>query len=156
MRLLIISFIFSNILIAQVLNVGDRYPSAMITNQFQESSKVYNSDKFIIMTFEKDVSGSLNAYLKKRPSNYLSSRDIKFIADISGMPTIITHIFALPKMKKYHYSIYLIDKEDEAEKFVRKDGLITLYEIENRVIKSISYMTPKELIHKLDSGSSPE
>ena len=150
MKFLIASLLFINVLVAQTLSVGDKYPSFMIPDQFNKFTKVYHHDEMVIMTFEKDVSAELNLYLQDRKNDYLMSKKTKYVADISGMPSIITKIFALPKMKKYNYKIQLIHSEEQGAQFPRKDEMITVFKVNNYKIESIKYMKPKEVIDLLD------
>ena len=150
MKFLIASLLFVNILFAQTLSVGDKYPSFRIPDQFAKFTKVFHHDKYVIMTFEKDISAELSSYLQKRKSNYLPSKKTKYVADISGMPKIITKMFALPKMKKYNYKIQLIHSERQGAQFPRKDEMITVFKVNNYKIESIQYMKPKEVIDLLD------
>ena len=150
MKFLIASLLFVNILFAQTLNVGDKYPSFKIPDQFAKFTKVYHHDEWVIMTFEKDISAELSSYLQKKESNYLPSKKTKYVADISGMPTIITKMFALPKMKKYNYKIQLIHSEEQGAQFPRQDKMITVFKINNYKIESIKFMKPKEVINLLD------
>jgi len=150
MKFLIASLVFVNILVAQTLSVGDKYPSFKIPDQFGNYTKVYHHDKYVIMTFEKDLSGELSSYLEKRKNDYLSSKKTKYVADISAMPSIITKMFALPKMKKYNYKLLLIHDEDQGEQFPRRDEMVSVFKIDNYKIQSIEYMKPKEVIELLD------
>ncbi|OGH01329.1 MAG: hypothetical protein A2600_01060 [Candidatus Lambdaproteobacteria bacterium RIFOXYD1_FULL_56_27] len=45
-----------------------------------------------------------------RGRSWMEAKGLVFIADISGMPKLITKFMALPKMRGYSYSLYL-DKE---------------------------------------------
>ena len=150
MKFLIASLLFVNILFAQTLSVGESFPVFGITDQFGDTGRVDYRDELVIMTFEKGVSGDLNSYLKEKKSDYLPTNNVKYIADISGMPSIITKMFALPKMKKYKYNIYLIHEEEEGKPFVRKDDMVTVFRLKNYKIESIDYMTPKEVIDLID------
>ena len=150
MKFLIASLLFVNLLFAQSLNVGDSFPVFGITDQFGDTGRVEYQDKMVIVTFEKGVSGELNSYLKNKESDYLPLNKVKYIADISGMPTFITNMFALPKMKEYKYNIYLIHEEEDAKPFVRKDDMVTVFKLKNYKIESVEYLTPKEVIDLID------
>ena len=150
MKFLIASLMFVNVLFAQTLSVGDSYPVFAVTDQFGDTGRVAYRDELVILTFEKGVSADLNTYLKAKKSDYLPTNKVKYIADISGMPTFVTNMFALPKMKKYKYNIYLIHEEEEGEPFVRKDDMVTVFKLKNYKIESIDYMTPKEVIDLID------
>jgi hypothetical protein len=150
MKFLIASLLFINLLFAQTLTLGDNYPSFELVDQFDKTTTIDANDKMIIMSFEKAVSSDLNERLKTKKSDYLATYNTKYVADISGMPSIIAKLFALPKMRKYNYSIYLIQDEEQSKVFPRKEEMLTLLKMKNNKIDSIEYMTPKEFIKLLD------
>jgi hypothetical protein len=60
------------------------------------------------------------------PEDYLAKVGAVYIADISGMPRIISKLFALPKMRKRPYPL-LLDRSGEAtERIPDVDGQATL------------------------------
>ncbi len=150
MKFLVASLVFVNILFAQTLSVGDNYPSYKLVDQFEKTGKIDSDDEIIIMTFEKGISSDLNELLQDKKSDYLKTKKTKYVAEISGMPSVITKMFALPKMKKYKYRIYLIKDESQGEVFPRKDDLVSVFKVKDSKIESIEFKTPKEVIEFLD------
>jgi len=60
------------------------------------------------------------------------------------MPTIITNMFALPKLQKYKHLIYLHYGEKFNKVVPNKSEKVTLLYIENGKIQKISYITTKK------------
>lgn len=136
--------LFALFLNANSFEVNQNIGSFSLVNQFDEKQTVDSNIQTILVSFEKDTSADVNEFLKEKDKNFLKENNTVFIADISGMPSIITKLFALPKMKKYNYNILLIyDEEDK--RFVSQEEKLTLYKLENGVIKSISYVTKNDL-----------
>ena len=136
--------LFALFLNANSFEVNQNIGSFSLVNQFDEKQTVDSNIQTILVSFEKDTSADVNEFLKEKDKNFLRANNAVFIADISGMPSIITKLFALPKMKKYNYSVLLIyDEEDK--RFVSQEEKLTLYKLENGVIKSISYVTKDDL-----------
>jgi len=142
-NLLLASLLLSASLLAD-FKVGDKLPPIELSDQFDKKFKVKPSDKHIIMVFEKDVSMSVAEYLKTKPSDFLAQQQSKYISDISAMPSLITSMFALPKMKKYPFSVLLIN-DDFGKQFNRQEGKITLFKLQQGKITSIEFITAKEL-----------
>lgn len=118
--------------------------SFTLNDQFDKTHTVNADTKTMIVSFEKSTSADINEFLSTKESGFLEKNNAVFIADISGMPSIITSLFALPKMKKYNYNILLIyDEEDK--RFLRQEERTTVYTLENGVIKSISYIQKEDL-----------
>ena len=141
-HLLLISLLLTGSLLAD-FKVGDKLPDITLLDQFDKEFTVEDKDTLVIMAFEKDISVVVNEYLKTKPGTYLASHNAKFISDISTMPALITSMFALPKMKKYPFSVMLIN-DDFGAQFNRKEGMITIYILKKHTIEEIRYVAPQE------------
>jgi hypothetical protein len=118
--------------------------SFTLNDQFDKPHTVNADTKTIIVSFEKGTSADINEFLNTKEANFLEKNQAVFIADISGMPSIITSLFALPKMKKYKYNVLLIyDEEDK--RFSQQKERTTVYTLENGIVKSISYIQKDDL-----------
>lgn len=103
--------------------------------------KIPNKTKLVIVAFEKDTGALVNEYLNTQSPFYLPKNNTIFIADINKMPTIVTNMFALPKLQKYKHLIYL-NYSDKLESTVpNKEQKITLLRVEDSKIKEISYIS---------------
>jgi len=141
-HLLLISLFLTGTLFAD-FKVGDNLPAITLLDQFDKEFKVEGKDRLIIMAFEKDISIAVSNYLKTLPASFLTTHHAKYISDISSMPSFITSMFALPKMKKFPFSVLLIN-DDFGQQFNHLEGKITVYKIKNHKILSIRFVTPKE------------
>jgi len=142
-KLLLISTLLTASLFAE-FKVGDTFPKTLLEDQFEKSMEVKSSDKLVIMAFEKDVSIEISTFLKAQPKDFMAKEHLKYISDISTMPSFITSMFALPKMKKYPFSVMLIE-DDFGKQFNKKDEKVTLYKLKNRKITAIEFIDPKNL-----------
>ncbi len=142
-RLLLISILFTTAIFAE-FKVGDTLPSITLEDQFEKKQSVGKSDKMIIMAFEKDISIAIADYLKSKPATFLADNHIKYISDIRSMPSLITSMFALPKMRKYPFSVMLID-DDFGKQFSHQEGKITILDIEANKITKIRFIDSGEI-----------
>jgi len=142
-HILLASLLLTGSLFAD-FKVGDTLPSITLEDQFEKESTVGEKDRLLIMAFEKDISVVVNEYLKTQEGSFLETHHAKYISDISTMPSIITSMFALPKMKKYPFSVMLIN-DKFGEQFNRQEGKITVYTLKKHKIKEIRYVTPQAL-----------
>lgn len=108
--------------------------------------KVPHETKLVLIAFEKDTGATVNDFLSTKNKYYLQKNKTIFIADIHRMPSMVTKMFALPKMKKYKHLIYLHYGEKFENAIPSKDDKITVLRVVNRKITSISYISSaKEL-----------
>ena len=94
-----------------------------LPDQFDKTHSLSNSISTIIFVASKSTGHTVKAFLKEKPADYLEKHHALFVADISPMPVIIRNTFALPDLKKQHYSVLLIYDEKISEAF--KKGVDT-------------------------------
>lgn len=106
--------------------------------------KIPKKTKLVIVAFEKETGALVNEYLDKQSPFYLLKNNSIFIADINKMPSIVTSMFALPKLQKYKHLIYLHYSDKLQDAVPNKEQKITLLRFENSKIKEISYISTQQ------------
>jgi hypothetical protein len=91
----------------QGLQVGSTI-AFTLPDQFDKPVTLTPDTKKVIFVFAKATGHTVREFLKQQDKNYLPSRETLFVADVSGMPTIIRNTFALPDFRKSPYSVALI------------------------------------------------
>jgi len=124
---------------ANALNVGDTTPTFDIKDQFEKKHKIAADAKTILVAADKGTSEILRDYFLAKDAKFLANNKAYYVADISGMPSLIAKFFALPKMKKYPFSVLLVD-EEQTKSFTKKEGNITVYTVENGKVSNIKYV----------------
>lgn len=145
MKKLLITVIIALGLHAAPIEMGTKIDNLEIVDQFEKLHKIGEDTKLILFASDKETSDILKDYLLSKKENILEKNSAVYVADISGMPSIISKFIALPKMKKYPFSILLLD-ENSKELFTKEDGKIIVYDLENLEVKNIRKIsTSKEL-----------
>ncbi|PIE71675.1 MAG: hypothetical protein CSA22_02295 [Deltaproteobacteria bacterium] len=129
--------------VANAMQVGDPLPTFKIVDQFGKEQVLSSDTKTIMVTSSKVTSEIIKDYLLEKGKGFLERNSAYYVADISGMPSVISKLFAVPKMKDYPFSILLVDKK-QAKTFSKKEDQITIYTIENGKVLSINYIKEKE------------
>ena len=62
-----------------------------------------------------------------------------YLADISGMPSLISNLIAIPKLRHYPYSIWLDREGDVSESLPVQDGKVTVIGVKHQVIESVMF-----------------
>lgn len=125
-------------------SIGDKIGNFSLLNQFDEKQTVDTSVQTILVSFEKETGAQINEFLSQQKSDFLTQNQAVFIANISGMPMVITKMFALPKMRNYKHPILLIYDENDT-RFKAQEGKTTLYRVKNGVIQNIEFITQNDL-----------
>ena len=78
----------------------------------------------------------------------LATTKSAYIADITGMPGIITSLIAMPKMKAYPFSVLLVDDTNKGLFPVQED-MISVISLDNGKIKDIKYVKTADELGKI-------
>ncbi len=138
-RKLILSILLSTLVYSSSLKLNDKISNFSLTDQFDRIHTITSDVSTIVITFEKETLNSVNDFLSKKERDFLEKNNAIFIANISCLPNIFTRMFTLPKLRDYKYSILLIYDEKSA-KFFEVENKITVYSIENGIVKDIKYL----------------
>ena len=128
------------ILAAAPLSVGSALPEMKFKDQHDKPVVIPPDTRWVLMASEKPVSDMVSAVLSAEPAGVMTRMRLVYIADISGMPALITRMFALPKLRELSYSIALVREADEVAvvaDFPRQTGTATLLRLENGRISSL-------------------
>ncbi|AXX85800.1 hypothetical protein [Aliarcobacter skirrowii] len=130
---------------AASLNIDSSIVDIKIKDQFDKVHTLNSDVKTILFASDKGTSDMLRDYLLplSEKENVLEKNGAVYVADISGMPSLISKFIALPKMKKYPFSILLLDDSNK-ENFVKEDGKIIVYSLENGKVVKIDKISTKE------------
>lgn len=130
---------------AASLNIDSQIDGLKIKDQFDKIHTLDVNIKTILFASDKGTSDMLRDYLLplSKDENILDKNSAVYVADISGMPSLISKFIALPKMKKYPFSILLLDDSNKSN-FVKEDGKIIVYSLEDGKIINIEKISTKE------------
>jgi len=148
MKKLLLVLMFSILSFAQAINIGDTLPTITLQDQFEKTHTISANSKTILVAFDKDASDILKEFLLKKEDNFLSKNKTVYVGDISGMPSLISKFFAIPKMKKYPFSILFLDDKNR-NVFSKKEDMISVYTLEDGKIKNLSHVSTKEELAKV-------
>jgi len=145
MKLLIMSLLLTSVLFAET-KVGESFPKLTLVDQYSKKTEVKTKGSAtLLLSFEKDVSKQIKRYIDTKEKDFLVTKNIMYISDISSMPSFITSMFAIPKMKKFSFIVSLIYDEKEAKSLSRQKERVTVVTLKDNRIKKIRFVKPKDL-----------
>jgi hypothetical protein len=133
------------------IKVGNKLADFTIADQFDKKYSLTDNTKKVIFACSKDMGHIVKTLMLNKPVDYLISRNICFIADISSMPTIIYNLFALPDMQKSKYPILLIFDEKNAKRFENEDkkDYLMIISLDQKVITKIEFVNNQKDLEKV-------
>ncbi len=128
---------------ANSLTIGNDLPTLTIKDQFEKDFTVDANIKTIIFSATKTEGTTIKEFLLTKDKDYLTTNKTVYIADITGMPSLITKFIAMPKMKDYPFSVLLVDEANKGL-FSVKEDMISIISLENGKITDIKYVKTAE------------
>jgi len=111
-----------------------------LNDQFGKEHTLSTLPKLLIFSFGKETGKLISSYFNAQDADYLARNDIKLIADVSSVPSLLRSTFILPKMKKYSFEILISTQSDFSDQFPRKEDGLTVIKLENGVVESITFV----------------
>ena len=128
---------------ANSLTIGNNLPTLTIKDQFEKDFTVDANIKTIIFSATKTEGTTIKEFLLTKNKDYLATNNTVYVADITGMPSLITKFIAMPKMKDYPFSVLLVDEASKGL-FPVKEDMISIISLENGKITDIKYVKTAE------------
>ncbi|MDD2886445.1 MAG: hypothetical protein PHY66_01490 [Aliarcobacter sp.] len=129
--------------IANSLTIGNNLPTLTIKDQFEKEHTVDANIKTIIFSATKSEGVTIKEFLLAKDKDYLTTNKAVYVADITGMPSLITKFIAMPKMKDYPFPVLLVDEANKTL-FPVKEDMISIISLENGKITDIKYVKTTE------------
>lgn len=138
------------------VETGKPFPSYDLVDQFGTPHTLADDARYVFISSEKSISGSIADWLKTKDKDYLTNLKAEYVSDITPMPAIITKMFALPKMKKYPFTVYLADDKEFEKTYPAQKKKIAFFELgEGHEVKAIHFLDkPEELEAFFEPGKS--
>jgi hypothetical protein len=139
MKTTVIFLFLSASLLADVLKVDDKFPFHSFSDQFEKKLAITPQTKEIIISFSKKNGADVKAFLESH-KGYLKQNQAVYLADMTSAPSLAMSLFMKPALKKYDFSVGLIEDDDIAEKLPKREGKTTVISLEKMLIKSIKFV----------------
>jgi hypothetical protein len=123
-----------------------------LNDQFGKEHRLEQMPKLLICSFGKETGKLISNYFNSQDSNYLTTHEIKIIADVSGVPSLLRSTFILPKMKKYSFEILISTESSFSEQFPQKEDELTILKIEDSTVKEVLFVADEAKLKAVIEG----
>ncbi len=105
--------------------------------------------KYLLFVSDMDASKVVHPYLLKLKQEGMNLKKLALIADIHKMPTVISKMIAIPKMKEYPYIIHLILDNTRGAYFPKEKGKVFILFLENYKVQKIERVDSQVELEKI-------
>lgn len=97
------------------LAVGDPMPPLTLEDQHGRAGTVGDGVRVVVVSRDMEAGDVVKKALAGRDQAFLDAHGAVYVANISGMPALVTRLFALPRMRERPYRM-LLDRDGSATK----------------------------------------
>lgn len=119
-----------------------------LKDQHDQTVAINEQTNLVLFAAGKSTSALMSKVLEDLPPTTLKDKKAIYVADISGMPSFITKMVAIPKMQKRPYTIAILRDEAQSKLFPQKDDAITIIKLKSGKVTEITFVTKQEEITK--------
>ena len=126
---------------AAPLTEGSTLPALSLLDQHDKPAPISASTRWLVFAFEKPVSDMVTAVLAAEPAGVVDRLRLAYVADISGMPALVTRLFALPKLRELPFPIALVRDAAQVTQVAdlpRVPGNATVLRLDNGRVSQIA------------------
>lgn len=140
--------------LAAALQPGDRLTGFTIADQHGKPGQIDESTKLLMFSRDMKANKLAKSAFMSKPADYLPTAHAAYVIDVSGMPKFVTNTFAIPKMQKYGYRIYLDRDATLTTGLPTQKATVTLIHLDRLQVTAIEYAsTPDALVHGVDAAA---
>ncbi|UCE86854.1 MAG: hypothetical protein JSU66_03720 [Deltaproteobacteria bacterium] len=133
---------------AGVYAVGSTLEPFALEDQHGEAHRVDGSVDVILFSREMKGGDLLKEALEGVPAGFLAARRAVYVADISGMPSLVARLFALPKLRKRPYPILLDRDGSQTRNLPSEDGAATLIVLDDLRVARVAFLSSAEAVKR--------
>lgn len=142
-------FLLAPVVQAATYTVGNKLPVISIKDQHDLPGQINASTRVILFSRDKAGGEIMTKALQGESKETLTRKQIVYLADISGMPSLISRFVAIPAMQKQDFPMLLDRSGEITTNFPGQDDTATLIYLEALTIKSIVYSDSSAKVRQL-------
>lgn len=126
---------------AEPLAAGSVMPTLSLNDQHDKPAPVGPATRWVVFTAEKPVSDMVSAVLAAQAAGVADRLRLVYVADISGMPALVTRMFALPKLRELPFPVALVREAAQVTQVAdipRVKGAATVLRLDNGRVAEVA------------------
>ncbi len=143
--------------VAEPLVVGDTLAPLTLEDQHGATRSIDGGTALVLFTRDMDAGEIVRDVLADDGIARLQTANAVYVADISGMPSLVFKLFAGPKLRKRPYPMVLDRDGGPTAAFPATEGRVTVMKLQGLKVIELGYVdTVAELRAVLDAPQTAE
>jgi hypothetical protein len=141
--------LYSSLSVAALLKLGDTLTESKFIDQFDQTHSVGKQTKMLFFAKSKHAGSLMTDIISDLASDHLRKQNAVYIADISGMPSLVSRFIALPRMRDITTPILLVREAENASWLPSKEDKVTVVKVVDGKVAQIDFTAEKERLRRL-------
>ncbi len=134
---------------AEPLAAGAAMPPLRLTDQHDAAWELGPTVRILLVTHDMDGGAIVRETLGDTPQATLDAAGVAYVADVSGMPALVSRLMAVPRMRKRPYRV-LLDRDGAATRDVPSEkGRVTVVRLDGGTVASIEQVGDREALRRI-------
>lgn len=139
------------------LAIGSQVDFSMLEDQHGRAFTHERNMQTLLFVDSMDGKDLVRDVLDELHLSCLEGGRVVYLADISGMPAIISKLVAVPRMRKYAYPIWLDYTGVATDQLPAEEGAVTYVHLKGAAVQSIDFVDEAETLRaRLQPQCGPE
>ena len=134
-----------------MIEINSTIEAFTLKDQFGKEHTIEQMPKILICSFGKNTGKLISSYFNTK-ENYLATHNIKLMADVSGVPSLLRKTIIVPKMKKYNFKILLSTDSNFSKTFPIQENALTVIKIEKSIVQEVVFASNEDELKKAIEG----
>lgn len=140
-----IMFAFTGIMLG-LSAMAQSLTTITLPNQWGKSVEINKNTQLVVFSADKASGNLVKEVFGDLALTDLSKRNWTYVADISGMPSLITKMFALPKMKKYPFAMGLDREGKVTQALPRETDKVSVIQLQQLKVVDAQFFDNKKAL----------
>lgn len=132
--------------VPEPMKIGNEVAFELLQDQFANPFPHEDSMQVLLFADDMQASRDVRDAMGQVAPNCYDEGSLVFVANVSGMPSLITRLIALPKMRGYGFPVWLDYEGEATEALPVKKEFISVIRVEDGTISNIDYVQGMESV----------
>lgn len=151
-------FLLSALLIstaqADTLTTGSAFPQSELSDAHGNNVALPGDSHYVLFAADMDAADLIKDRYAKGKEDPFTPRHAIYVADISGMPSLVSRFIAKPKMRKYPFDIALDEEGEVTAGWPTHEDSLTIFTLDHGQITDISYCATQNCLQQWVQSTS--
>ena len=127
--------------VAKPLSIGSQVDFAHLQDQHGNPFTHHDATTTVLYVDTMKGNALVRDTLSRVDNSCMTEGRVVYLADISGMPSIISTLIAVPRMRDYPYPVWLDRNGLATEALPLEEDAVTVLTLEDSAIVAVEYLT---------------